>query len=435
MSLRNQIYIHILISSLCILFLGGSIAIWQAHNAVNREVDSSISLAVQLIKFGLSQANVNEADWLHGFNSLKKTRHLNIELQAPSGEILSLSHKNKKSIHQEQPPQWFINLVGGKHTKTEHAITTFDGKQFTLVIQANPLDEVSEVWQESMAFFVSLLLLALLTFLAVHFAFNKALNSIVVIVNALKTIETGDYQQKLPEFSTQEFDSIAKAINHVTDELNKAQQENRALTQHTLEIQEDERRRLAQDLHDELGQSLTAVKVMAVTAAHKNADINQITQAIASICDHMMCVVRSMMRQLHPLVLTELGLKASIKDLISHWASRHPEIKITFNCPDEVDAIGQKITIQVFRVVQECMTNIVRHSEAKQAMITLQIEHHLQQLKLEVFDNGRGYTSSQKTTGFGLLGIKERVNSLGGTVTIKNQVQQGLKITVNIPLI
>jgi two-component system, NarL family, sensor histidine kinase UhpB len=434
MSLRYQIYIRILISSLCILLLGGSIAIWQARNSVNKEIDSSISLAVQLIKFGFSQTNVNEADWLRGFNSLKETRHLNIELQAPSGEILSLSHKNKESIHQEQPPQWFINLVGGKHTKTEQPITTFDGKQFTLIIQANPLDEISEVWQESMAFFISLLLLTLLTFLAVHFAFNTALKSIVIIVNALKTIERGEYQQKLPEFSTQEFDSIAKAINHMTDELNKAQQDNRALAQHSLEIQEDERRRLAQDLHDELGQSLTAVKVMAVTAAHKNADIKQITQSIATICDHMMGVVRSMMHQLHPLVLTELGLKAAIEDLINHWASRNPELKINLNCTDEVDTIGQKITIQVFRVVQECLTNIVRHSEAKQATISLQIEHHPPQLKLQVFDDGQGYASGQITTGFGLLGIKERINSLGGEFAIKTQVQQGVRITASIPL-
>ncbi len=65
-----------------------------------------------------------------------------------------------------------------------------------------------------------------------------------------------------------EYDSIAKAINHMTGELNASQQENRALTQHSLEIQEDERQRLSQELHDELGQSLTAIKVMAVTAAH-----------------------------------------------------------------------------------------------------------------------------------------------------------------------
>ena len=149
----------------------------------------------------------------------------------------------------------------------------FGGKQLTLIIQANPLDEITEVWQESLGFFSSLFLLTLFTFLAVNLAFNKALKSIAIIVNALKIIETGQYQQKLPDFSIQEYDSIAKAINHMTGELNTSQQENRALTQHSLEIQEDERQRLSQELHDELGQSLTAIKVMAVTAGRSQAGL------------------------------------------------------------------------------------------------------------------------------------------------------------------
>jgi Signal transduction histidine kinase, glucose-6-phosphate specific len=146
-------------------------------------------------------------------------------------------------------------------------------------------------------------------------------------------------------FSILEYDSIAKAINHMTDELNASQQENRALTQHTLAIQEDERQRLSQELHDELGQSLTAIKVMAVTAGRspvEPVDIKQTTNAIIVICDHLMTVVRSMMHQLHPLVLTELGLKATMEDLLNHWSLRNPELKLSITCPDEVDYLEQK---------------------------------------------------------------------------------------------
>ena len=160
MSLRYQINLRILISSLCILLLGGSIAIWQARNAVDKEVDSSINLAVQLIKFGFSQASQHphtETDWLPQFNALKETRHLSIQLKAPSGEIISVARKNQLANHQEMPPQWFIKLVEGRHPKAEHQITTIGGKQLTLIIQANPLDEITEVWEESLGFFSSLL--------------------------------------------------------------------------------------------------------------------------------------------------------------------------------------------------------------------------------------------------------------------------------------
>ena len=440
MSLRYQINLRILIYSLCVLLLGGSIAIWQARNAVDKEVDSSINLAVQLITFGFSQASqapFNETDWLPKFNSLNQTRHLSIQLKAPSGEIISVTHKNQQTHHQEKPPHWFVSLVEGQHPKAEHTITAFGGKQLTLIIQANPLDEITEVWHESIAFFSSLLLLTLITFLAVNLAFNKALKSIAIIVNGLKIIETGQYQRKLPDFSIQEYDSIAKAINHLAGELNTTQQENRALTQHSLEIQEDERQRLSQELHDELGQSLTAIKVMAVTAAHKKADIKQATDTIMSVCDHLMTVVRSMMHQLHPLVLKELGLKATMEDLLNHWTIRNPELKLTLDCPDDVDALEQKISIQLFRVVQECLTNIVRHARASQATISLEMMRSSSMektLRLRITDNGQGCDGEKLKSGFGLLGMRERINSLGGKLAVQTQPKQGMSITASIPL-
>ncbi|MEQ1528037.1 MAG: ATP-binding protein [Methylococcales bacterium] len=440
MSLRYQINIRILFSSLCILCLGGSIAIWQARNAVNEEVQSSINLAVQLITIGFSQVPqtlMDETDWLPKFNSLKETRHLNIQLKEPSGQLISFAHKNQQTEHNEKPPQWFVGLVEGRHPQAQHQITTADGKQLTLLIQANPLDEITEVWQESIAFFSSLFLLTLLTFLAVNVVFNKALKSIEIIVDGLKIIETGHYQQKLPEFTTKEYASIAGAINHMATELAGAQQQNRALTQHSLEIQEDERQRLAQELHDELGQSLTAIKVMAVTAAHEKADIKMTTSSIISICDHLITVVRSMMHQLHPLILTELGLKATMEDLVNHWAVRNPELKLDIVCPDEVDQLDQKVTIQIFRVLQECITNIVRHAQASKATLGLTIEQQPglgKVLKLQVTDNGQGGAPETIKTGFGLLGMRERINSLGGDFTIQTQPQQGMRIIATIPL-
>jgi len=268
-------------------------------------------------------------------------------------------------------------------------------------------------------------------------AFNKALKSITVIVNALKAIEIGQYEQKLPNFSIYEYDSIAKAINHMMGELNTSQQENRSLAQHSLEIQEDERQRLSQELHDELGQSLTAIKVMAVTAAHKKADIKQATDSIITVCNHLMVVVRSMMHQLHPLVLTELGLKATLEDLLNNWAIRHPELKISLNCPDEVEVLDHKIIIQVFRIIQECLTNIIRHAKAKQASISLEIvslSETERALLLSVIDDGQGCSVEMIKSGFGLLGMRERINSLNGEMTIKTAPNQGMTVIVNIPL-
>ncbi|CAD6875772.1 sensor histidine kinase [Methylomonas fluvii] len=437
MSLRYQIICRILLSSVCILVLGGAIAVWQARQAVEKEVDASIHLALQLITLGITDTPVfQQSDDLSRFSALRQTRHLSIQLQKPDGQLIHFAGENQPTNPEEMPPSWFIRLVKGDYPKVEHQLNMQDGKLLTLIIQAQPLDEITEVWQESVAFFASISLLTMLTFLAVNLVFNKSLQSIAVIVDTLRLIETGQYRQQLPPFSTQEFDDIAKAINHMTVELEKTRQENRALTQHSLAIQEEERQRLSQELHDEFGQSLTAIKVMAVTAAHRKADAAKITSTISEICDHLMTVVRSMMQQLHPLVLTELGLKATLEEMVNHWSERNADLRLTIRCSDAVDGLDKNLTIQVFRVIQECLTNVVRHAQAHSVTIDLEkLELPQAYLQLKVQDDGRGCDLQTTSHGFGLLGIKERIKSLDGELQVLSRPGSGMLVNARIPLV
>ena len=437
MSLRYQIICRILLSSICILVLGGAIAIWQARQSVEKEVDASIHLALQLITLGIADVPVfQQIDDLSRFSALRQTRHLSIQLQKPDGQLIHFAGENQPSNPEEMPPAWFIKLVKSDYPKVEHRINTQAGQVLTLVIQAQPLDEITEVWQESEAFFASITLLTMLTFLAVNLVFNKSLKSIAVIVDSLRLIETGQYRQRLPSFSTQELDDIAKAINHMTVELEKTRQENRALTQHSLAIQEEERQRLSQELHDEFGQSLTAIKVMAVTAAHQKADTVKITSSITEICDHLMTVVRSMMQQLHPLVLTELGLKATLEEMVNHWSERNAGLNLVIDCSDAVDELDKHIAIQVFRVIQECLTNVVRHAGASRVSIDLDktCDQRNTYLQLKVEDNGHGCDLKTVSKGFGLLGIKERIKSLDGELQVWSSPGEGMLVNARIPL-
>ena len=434
MSLRNQLSLRILLISLCILFIGGSMSIWQARNAVSKEVDSSINLALQLIKIGFGTTKVHRTDWMFRLSSLEQTRHLNIQLKQPSGEIINITHRPRLANENESPPDWFINLVVSEYPKAEYQIETFNNHKMTLLIQANPLDEIAEVWDESLSFFTTLLLLVLLTFLSVHLVFNKTLLTIHSIVEHLKGIEKGEYQNKLPDFSTQEYGDIATAVNQMTNVLDSTQQQNRALTQHSLEIQEEERQRLSQELHDEFGQSLTAIKVMAVTAANEKADTKKITGSIVEICDHLMTVVRSMMKQLHPLILTELGLKATLEDMVTHWEDRNTPISFSLHCDDAVDKLDKPRVIQIFRVIQESLTNIIRHANASHVTINLEIKTTPDALDLSITDNGQGCKIDEMTSGFGLLGMEERIKLLGGSFKIQSQVNQGTQVNAQIPL-
>lgn len=434
MSLRYQINLRIFFSAICILLLGGSISIWQARNAVKNEVASSINLALQLIQFSYinnNSLNLDNSAWLTRLNSLNAIRHLNIQLKKPSGQVISLLKHNYQEEQKKSPPGWFVSLVGSSYPQTEYPFVSTDDKQLILSVQANPLDEISEVWQETTIFFISLLLLTLLAFIAVNLAFNHSLKSIEVIVAGLKSIEKGNYLQKLPEFNIREYASIAHAINHMTDKLRDAQLENSALTKQSLAIQDKERQRLAQELHDELGQSLTAIKVMAVTAQHPKSDVQKITHSISGICDHLIQVVRTMMYQLHPLILTELGLKAALDDMLKHWKDRTPDLTVSVACSDEVDALAQEITIHLFRVIQECLTNIVRHANAQNVKIDLHINDN--NICLTVKDDGIGCDLDKINSGFGLRGMQERIKTLGGELSVNSREQHGMTITAIIP--
>ena len=434
MSLRYQINLRIFLSAIVILVLGGSISIWQAREAVNEEVASSINLAVQLIEFSYKDnpaINFAKSGWLTQLNSLQAIRHLNIQLKTPTGKFISLLKQNDIKAKQDIPPNWFVSLVGSRYPKTEYPFTSSDGTALILSIEANPLDEITEVWQETMIFFISLLLLTLLAFIAVHLTFNQSLRSIEKIVGGLRAIEKGKYQQKLPEFKIREYNNIARAINHMTDELSKAEQEYSALTKHSLDIQEKERQYLAQELHDELGQSLTAIKVMTVTARHPKSDILQITQSITDICDHLIHVVRTMMYQLHPHILTELGLKAALDDMLKHWKERNAGLSVSVDCSDAMDYLPQEISIHLYRVIQECLTNTVRHAAAQHVAVCLNKNDKL--IYLSVTDDGKGCDMNNIQSGFGLRGMQERIKTLGGELQISSQVQQGMTVTATIP--
>ena len=433
-TLRYQINTRILLLSFCVFAVGALMTLWHAKRAVEQEMQSSIHLATQLITFELSQ-NHARTQWLAQLNALKETRHLHIQLKEPSGNILTVPSAHPLPT-LETPPRWFVNLVAGTSVQIERILMTSDGNALIMLIEANPLNEISEVWDESLAFFGLLCSLIFLVFVTVHVILSRVLTAISIIVQSLARVEQGDYQSQLPHFSSEDMNQIARAMNHLIGKLNASQQENRALTQHTLAIQEDERQRLAQELHDELGQSLTAIKVMTVTVAKldngANLLIKQSTDHVVSICDHLMDVVRSMMQQLHPLVLTQLGLKAAIEDLILHWQQRH-HLSISFACHGDVESLPDTLCIHIFRMVQEALTNVVRHANASNVTIDLSIDDN-PQLKLVMRDNGQGCDAQHIQKGFGLLSMRERVRSLQGEFHIQTRPKQGMAIHVKIPL-
>jgi two-component system, sensor histidine kinase LadS len=197
-----------------------------------------------------------------------------------------------------------------------------------------------------------------------------------------------------------------------------------------IKLQEDERKRIAAELHDSVGQSLSVIKnrtVLLQKDSSKPASIDEIGDIVTQTIEE----VRNISYGLRPYQLDLLGLRQAIITLVEEVSDSS-----SINFSHEIDTVDTLLTkeaeINVYRIVQECLNNIVKHSEAPEALIKLQKKGQFLEMLIE--DNGKGFNETSIGKGFGLIGIKERVNILRGEVAIQNMAPSGTSISILIPL-
>ena len=155
-------------------------------------------------------------------------------------------------------------------------------------------------------------------------------------------------------------------------------------------------------------------------------------ETIMDQCDRLFGVVRGMMRRLHPLMLDELGLIPSLQDLIENWRTFHPCIDIFSILDDDVEAFVGSAKIHLFRIVQESLTNVSKHADAKTVWIELALTED-DCVYLKVADDGKGFNPALPRTGFGLHGIHERVASMNGLLALETGLGLGVSLEIKVP--
>ena len=218
--------------------------------------------------------------------------------------------------------------------------------------------------------------------------------------------------------------------------------ETRLLAKHMDEVQEAERRHLARELHDELGQCLTAIKTDAVLIRNRaettEPRIFNSAQAIIDTASHIYDVVHNMITRLRPSPLDDLGLVPTLEQSIASWRQREPEIDFQLSVSGQLDNLNEMMNMTVFRVVQEAVTNAVRHAEAQQIRVAVSTHANGEDGKLVIVveDDGKGMVVKDfhSDVDFGLLGMRERAHSLGGEFQLESQPGAGVRISITIPL-
>ncbi len=437
MSLRFRLNALITLMFVAILVLGTVLVIHSARRAVFEETQSTAQLALRLLEVAYDTASPAGQDALQTslreqMRDLENARHLEVALIEGDRE-LPLGGGESRS--DPPAPEWFVGLVEPESIELRESVGAAGAE---IVVRADPSDEVAESWQEARPVLGLVLVFSLLANGLFYVAIGRWLRPVDSIMAAMNGIEQGDYRARLPAFDLPELTGIATKFNHMAEVLDRSREQNRELTQRTLAIQEGERRALAHELHDELGQSISGIKAVAVSIGQADAGpaVSSAAATIAETSSHIYSVVRGMMRRLRPVLLDEFGLVRALEDLVDGWNDHHAEAFCRLEAHGRLDDLGDDVNIGLYRAVQECLTNVARHASATEISIDLRRDSTAPRdvVRLSIVDDGRGFDMATASRGLGLLGMRERVGALRGDFKLAASDGAGVAVTIVIPI-
>lgn len=442
-----QLKLNLLIMSLLLLLLGLSayLIIENAREDVKAEVNSTSSLVLHLLDaeivhytsdFGwINRIEDNQAS-IFKLKSLGNIRHLRIDFYDARGRLRESNKSSLLGNSGNEPPAWFVKAMDMSSigVKEKRKNVVLNGRYLgDLVVTPDPSYEIAEVWDDTVgllalvgAFFV---LMNALAIWAVRYTFKP----VKQIISALSELEQGAFGSRLPEFKQVELSEIGHKFNAMADALQTSTQNNHRLTQQIINLQEDERKSLARDIHDEIGQYLTAIHVdaSAILATKKMTNARDSAVAISNNTRQMMDMVHELLQRLRPRVLDELGLGLAISELIHHWRQRNRSVAIVQNVHQHLGMLDESVAITAYRVVQECLTNITKHAKARRLTISVVSEEN--NLRIDIEDDGIGFDKTLMTNRYGLAGMRERVQGLMGNMNIETALGSGTKIRITLP--
>jgi len=443
LTLKLRLNLIITALLLVVMFAGAFLSLNNARQNAHAEVVSAEKLVLYLFDTAiLDNPNLGQRKLANNsfhLQQLKHMRHLKIELINSTGKVIDSNQTSDGNTFQNEAPAWFERLLNQLTPKWEPSVRKLEYQGIVLgelVITPDPTYEYAEKWKQITELLTLVLVFFVLVNLMVIWAVSQALKPTTKILDALNELENGNLAARLPAFKLPELSRIGEKFNHMVETLQQSILQNHKLTQQLITLQEEERKNLARELHDEFGQCLTAINtdasVISKVADKKYPEIKESALAISQLSKHLIDMVSGLLQQLRPGILDELGLSPALLDLVDTWKSRHKDIVCAIKVTGIHDDLSEANSVAIYRLVQESLTNVARHAEATKVEIEVYSLTQLGKVGLQVIvkDNGKGFMT-QNTSGFGLPGMRERVEGLGGHFAIKSA--SGTEIKAWIP--
>ena len=440
MSLRLRLSVTLTVVLLATVVVGMSYLMLNVRQAIREELNSSVELSSNLIGLLLRHVPPGNVETLAGqldtqLAGVGDTRHLRINL---------INDASTPSIHTELPapddvPRWFVRLVHPEPIELVRVVKLGGGPQHIL-LRADATDEIAESWREVRPLMLMLVVFGVAANGLVYIVLGRSLSSLQNVSRAFLAIKEGEFETIVPLVGVSDIDIIAERFNHMRGVLKQSKYETQTLAQRSLAIQENERRRLALELHDELGQSISAIKALAVAIRDRKPDsdpaVVDSADTIVDVSTEIYARVRNMMAHLRPVVLDELGLVSALQHMVDDWNGHHEDTFCEFRVEMPIPKLSDDVAINCYRIVQEALTNIAKHARADRASVVLRGESgpsgQTGILDIRIDDNGVGFDPNSTDRGLGLVGIHERVEAMQGEMELLTGANHGTHYSINV---
>lgn len=445
MKLRTRL--NLIVAGLTATFIGVLIfiEIEDTRSSISEEMEAANRVGSQFLgRLATIYSREGGSQTVQQFlQQLGRVRANEVILRSAAGEVLYRSPPATYKAGREAP-HWFAHLLAPQIAR--HTFLLPGGVQ--LVVEANASRAILDAWDDlSRLALIGAVLLVIVNGLA-FWLVHLALAPFPVIAAGLARIEAGDLAFRLPQLAGFEARSIGAAFNRMAQavqdkvraerkatEAETRLEEGRELARLVEQRVEEERRLIAHELHDEFGQSVTAIRAlaMAIVTQSQNPATSDAARLISDEARSLYDAMHGLIPRLVPLSLDTLGLADTLENLMGDWQRRYPAVRLAVR-HDLSAELGPTVTLTIYRVAQEGLINALRHAQATQVEIDLHADKN--RIVLTVTDDGVGLAPDWSRPGhFGLRGLADRVESLGGSFTVGNHEPRGVRLRAEIPLL
>ena len=446
MTLRLKI--NLIVGLLTLLFTAAVMTLqWRSlRESVHEEVVAANRVAAQLLERLSWRYVAQGTPALVGFlQGVGRVRSTDITLQDTAGNELYSSPPSPYKAGRDAPA-WFEQLIAP--TPVTQAINFPDGK---LIVRANASRAALDAWDDTVRLSGIALALLVAVNALVFWLVGRAVRPFGEIVAALNKLKDGRFDVALPRLAGTEAAAIGGAFNRMVGELqghidterravraelqlNASRELTRWIDQHV----EAERRLIARELHDELGQSVTAMRSMALSIAQRgsgvDADVQQAARVIADESSRLYDAMHGIIPRLAPLVLDSFGLAEALADLVERTRKSQPGVTIDTDIALGNTPLSAEVALTLYRAAQEGITNALRHGQATR--LNLSVHADASDVNLSLQNDGSGLPAEgwQRPGHYGLRWLVERVESLRGELRLDANAPRGVQLQVRLPL-